>query len=144
MILDKLVRRLMDEAIQMSTVPGKNIGTIKGDPGQMEQVFMNLVVNARDAMPNGGRLTVETANVELDAAYASDHATVKPGQYVMLAVSDTGTGVSPGTVAHIFERFYTTKESGRGTGLGLLTVYGIGKQSGGKGWGVQVGGRGDM
>src|SRR5258708_40330064 len=125
------MRRLMDEGIQMSTVPGKNIGTIKADPGQIEQVIMNLVVNARDAMPNGGRLTVETANVDLDAAYASDHATVKPGDYVMLAGSDTGTGMRPETVAHIFGPFYTTQESGRGAGLGLSTVYGIVKQRGG-------------
>ena len=140
--LDTLLRRLMDEAIHMSTVPGKNIGTIKADPGQMEQVIMNLVVNARDAMPNGGRLTVETANVDLDTAYVTDHATVKPGQYVMLAVSDTGTGMSPETVAHIFEPFYTTKESGRGTGLGLSTVYGIVKQSGGYVWVYSELGRG--
>jgi PAS domain S-box-containing protein len=132
--LDKLLGRLMGEHIEMATRCGANVGYVKADPAQIEQVIMNLVVNARDAMPKGGRLTVETVNVELDSTYARDHVTVKPGSYVMLAVSDSGTGMSPETVAHIFEPFYTTKESGQGTGLGLSTVYGIVKQSGGYIW----------
>ncbi|GAC1627821.1 MAG: hypothetical protein PVS2B2_24850 [Candidatus Acidiferrum sp.] len=132
--LDKLLRRLMDENIEMITRVDENLGAIKADPAQIEQVIMNLVVNARDAMPKGGRLTLETCNTELDAAYASDHVSVRPGRYVMLAVSDTGMGMDKETVAHIFEPFYTTKESGRGTGLGLSTVYGIVKQSGGYIW----------
>jgi PAS domain S-box-containing protein len=132
--LDKLLGRLMGEHIEMVTRCAGNVGHVKADPAQVEQVIMNLVVNARDAMPKGGRLTVETFNVDLDSTYARDHVSVKPGPYVMLAVSDTGIGMNPETVAHIFEPFYTTKESGQGTGLGLSTVYGIVKQSGGYIW----------
>ena len=132
--LDKLLRRLLAEFIDMRTIVGTDVGTVKADPGQIEQVIMNLVVNARDAMPNGGRLLIETSNVELDDTYAQDHATVRPGRYVMLAVTDTGIGMTADTVAHIFEPFYTTKGSGSGTGLGLSTVYGIVKQSGGYIW----------
>jgi PAS domain S-box-containing protein len=132
--LDKLLRRLLAEVIDMKTMVGKDVGAVKADPSQIEQVIMNLVVNARDAMPNGGRLLIETSNVELDATYAQDHATVRPGRYVMLAVTDTGIGMDADTVAHIFEPFYTTKGNGSGTGLGLSTVYGIVKQSGGYIW----------
>jgi two-component system cell cycle sensor histidine kinase/response regulator CckA len=132
--LDALLRRLMDERIEMLTRIEENLGKVKADPAQIEQVIMNLVVNARDAMPDGGRLIIETTNVDLDSTYADEHVSVKPGPYVMLAVSDTGVGMDRETLAHIFEPFYTTKESGQGTGLGLSTVYGIVKQSGGYIW----------
>ncbi len=132
--LEKLLQRLLSEDIEMKTIAGENVGAIKADPSQIEQVIMNLVVNARDAMPKGGRVVIETGNAELDANYARDHVTVRSGPYVMLAVADSGVGMSADTVAHIFEPFYTTKESGRGTGLGLSTVYGIVKQSGGYIW----------
>lgn len=132
--MDKLLRRLIDDHIEMITCVHDDLGTVRADPAQIEQVIMNLVVNARDAMPQGGRILLETSNVDLDSTYAENHVSVKPGRYVMLAVSDNGVGMDAGTVAHIFEPFYTTKESGRGTGLGLSTVYGIVKQSGGYVW----------
>ena len=132
--LEQLLRRLMGEDIRMQVKLGADLGTIKADPSQLEQVLMNLVVNARDAMPHGGKLIVETSNAELDQGYASEHVTVKPGRYVMLAVSDSGVGMNAETVAHIFEPFFTTKGGMRGTGLGLSTTYGIVKQSGGYIW----------
>jgi len=132
--LDSLLRRLIGEDIEVLTVPANDLGAVKADPGQIEQVIMNLALNSRDAMPQGGKLTLETTNAVLDETYARDHQPVVPGRYVMLAVSDTGHGMSPETLTRIFEPFYTTKEVGKGTGLGLSMVYGIVKQSGGYVW----------
>ena len=132
--LDSLLRRLIGEDIEVLTVPANDLGTVKADPGQIEQVIMNLALNSRDAMPHGGKLTLETSNAMLDDTYAREHSPVEPGRYVMLAVSDTGLGMTPETMSRIFEPFYTTKEVGKGTGLGLSMVYGIVKQSGGYVW----------
>ncbi|HXQ28978.1 MAG TPA: PAS domain S-box protein [Gemmatimonadales bacterium] len=132
--LEKMLHRLIGEDINLITKLGTSLGAVKADPGQLEQVIMNLAVNARDAMPEGGDLVLETANADLDELYAAIHRPVVPGQYVLLAVSDSGTGMDEATQSHLFEPFFTTKERGKGTGLGLSTVYGIVKQSGGYVW----------
>src|SRR5256886_932173 len=140
--LQKILRRVLGEDVDLATTPGPDLGAVRADVGQLEQVLMNLAVNARDAMPTGGKLTIETDNVEHDPAFARGQGAAAVRQFVMLAVTDTGVGMDEATKARVFEPFFTTKAPGKGTGLGLATVYGIVQQSGGFIWVYSVPGHG--
>jgi CheY-like chemotaxis protein len=132
--IERMLRRLIGEHIELKTRKEADLWKVRADPGQIEQAILNLVINARDAMPNGGTLAIETNNTNLDESFASSHVPTQPGAYVEVAVTDTGSGITEEVMARLFEPFFTTKEVGKGTGLGLSTTYGIVKQSGGYLW----------
>jgi signal transduction histidine kinase len=140
--MDQILRRLLGEDVTLSFVSAPSLGTVKGDPRSLEQVVMNLVVNARDAMPKGGKVVVETKNLDVDENFATLHPVLSPGPYVLLVVTDSGVGMDAETQARAFEPFFTTKDQGKGTGLGLSTVFGIVKQSGGTVWAASTLGEG--
>jgi CheY-like chemotaxis protein len=140
--LEGMLARLLGADVELETKLAADLGVTRADPGQIEQVVVNLAINARDAMPRGGRLRIETANAKLDADFAAAHVGAVPGEYLMVAVSDDGDGMDDATLARIWEPFFTTKPQGRGTGLGLSTVYGIVKQTGGSIWAYSEPGRG--